>query len=110
MKEIRRTDVRFNLSREEDRRAWEYLHTAGAKQNRLIIQAINAYAEMENRNTWQEALLREIDHSIRDAVRETLDNTVLVAPATVPSKNMQSDPPQQENDDAMFDFLDSFRV
>ena len=108
MKEIRRTDVRFNLSREEDRRAWEYLHTAGAKQNRLIIQAINAYAEMENRNTWQDTLLREIDHSIREAVRESLDNAVLDAPA--PTENTQSEASRDENDSAMFDFLDSFQV
>ena len=108
MKEIRRTDVRFNLSREEDRRAWEFLHTAGAKQNRLIIQAINAYAEMENRNTWQDTLLREIDHSIREAVRETLGNVVLETPD--PTQNVQSELSQQENDAAMFDFLDSFQV
>ena len=108
MKEIRRTDVRFNLSREEDRRAWEFLHTAGAKQNRLIIQAINAYADMENRNTWQDTLLREIDHTIREAVRETLDNAVLAA--FVPAENAQYESSQQENDDAMFDFLDSFQV
>ncbi len=110
MKEIRRTDVRFNLSRDEDRRAWEFLHTAGAKQNRLIIQAINAYADMESRNAWQDTLLREIDHSIREAVRETLDNAVLAVPPIVPSENMQSEPPQEENDAAMFDFLDSFQV
>ena len=108
MKEIRRTDVRFNLSRDEDRQAWEFLHTAGAKQNRLIIQAINAYAEMENRNTWQDTLLREIDHSIREAVRESLDNAVLAAP--VPAENTQSEPSWDENDAAMFDFLDSFQV
>ena len=108
MKEIKRTDVRFNFSREEDRRAWEFLHTAGAKQNRLIIQAINAYADMENRNTWQDTLLREIDHSIREAVRESLDNAVLAA--FVPAENAQYELSQQENDDAMFDFLDSFQV
>ena len=108
MKEIRRTDVRFNLTREEDRRAWEYLHTAGAKQNRLIIQAINAYADMESRNTWQDTLLREIDHSIREAVRESLDNAVLDAPA--PTENTQSEASRDENDSAMFDFLDSFQV
>ena len=108
MKEIRRTDVRFNLSREEDRRAWEYLHTAGAKQNRLIIQAINAYADMESRNTWQDTLLREIDHSIREAVRESLDNAVLGAP--VAAENTQSEPSRDENDAAMFDFLDSFQM
>jgi len=108
VKEIKRTDVRFNLSRDEDRRAWEFLHTEGAKQNRLIIQAINAYADMENRNTWQETLMREIDHSIREAVREALDNAVLAAPA--PAENIQAETPQQENDAAMFDFLDSFQV
>ena len=108
MKEIRRTDVRFNLSREEDRRVWEFLHTAGTKQNRLIIQAINAYADMESRNAWQETLMREIDHSIREAVRETLGNVVLETPD--PTQNVQSELSQQENDAAMFDFLDSFQV
>ena len=108
MKEIKRTDVRFNLSRDEDRRAWEFLHRAGAKQNRLIIQAINAYADMESRNTWQDTLLREIDHSIREAVRESLDNAVLGAP--VAAENIQSEPSRDENDAAMFDFLDSFQV
>lgn len=108
MKEIRRTDVRFNLSREEDRRAWEYLHTAGAKQNRLIIQAINAYAVLEERESWQQTLLEQIDHSIREAVRESLDNAVLAAPVT--AENTQSEPIRDENDAAMFDFLDSFQV
>ena len=108
MKEIRRTDVRFNLSREEDRRAWEYLHTAGAKQNRLIIQAINAYAVLEERESWQQTLLEQIDHSIREAVRESLDNAVLDAPA--PTDNTQSEASRDENDSAMFDFLDSFQV
>ncbi len=108
MKEIRRTDVRFNLSREEDRRAWEYLHTAGAKQNRLIIQAINAYAVLEERESWQQTLLEQIDHSIREAVRESLDNAVLDAPA--PTENTQSEASRDENDSAMFDFLDSFQV
>ena len=108
MKEIKRTDVRFNLSRDEDRRAWEFLHRAGAKQNRLIIQAINAYADMESRNTWQDTLLREIDHSIREAVRESLDNAVLGAP--VAAENIQSEPSRDENDAAMFDFLDRFQM
>ena len=108
MKEIKRTDVRFNLSRDEDRRAWEFLHTAGAKQNRLIIQAINAYAVLEERESWQQALLEQIDHSIREAVRETLGNVVLETPD--PTENAQSELSQQENDAAMFDFLDSFQV
>ena len=108
MKEIKRTDVRFNLCRDEDRRAWEFLHRAGAKQNRLLIQAINAYADMESRNTWQDTLLREIDHSIREAVRESLDNAVLGAP--VAAENIQSEPSRDENDAAMFDFLDSFQM
>ena len=108
MKEIRRTDVRFNLSREEDRRAWEFLHRAGAKQNRLIIQAINAYAVLEERESWQQTLLEQIDHSIREAVRESLDNAVLAAPVT--AENTQSEPIRDENDAAMFDFLDSFQM
>ena len=108
MKEIRRTDVRFNLTREEDRRAWEFLHTAGAKQNRLIIQAINAYAVLEERESWQQTLVEQIDHSIREAVRETLGNVVLETPD--PTENAQSELSQQENDAAMFDFLDSFQV
>ena len=90
MREMLAGGTRVLFPPAEDRRAWEFLHTTGAKQNRLIIQAINTYADMENRNTWQDTLLREIDHSIREAVRESLDNAVLGAP--VAAENIQSEP------------------
>ncbi len=105
MNNIRRTDVRFNLSLDEDRRAWEYLHSARGKRNRLIIQAINAYAEETDRNAWQETFLEKIDQGIRNAVRETLEQA---APTMQPA--VSGEPDQQENNDTIFGFLDSFNL
>ena len=105
---IKQTDVRFNLSRDEDRRAWEYLCSNRAKHNRLIIQAINAYSDLEKREAWQETLLERIDHGIRDSVHTALGNVILASPMPVPAKDTQSDLSQQENDEAMFAFLDGF--
>ena len=65
-------------------------------------------AVLKERESWQQALLEQIDHSIREAVRESLDNAVLAASA--PAENTQSEPSRDENDAAMFDFLDSFQV
>ena len=108
MSEIKRTDVRFNLSRDEDRRAWEFLNTAGGKYNRLIIQAINAYADKEKREAWEKTFLERIDYSIRDSVHTALKNAVLPAPAPESAEDTQSDLSQQENDEVMFAFLDGF--
>ena len=80
----RRLNLRFNLAREQDRRAWEYLQSRNAdvadsdgshkSKNRFIIQALNACAENETRKNDETAFIDRIIQEPRKELR-TFDRT-----------------------------------
>lgn len=86
--------LRFNLDREDDRRAWEALHRMDARSiNQEIIARINAKEQTD--------VLKEL---IRQAVSEELERT---------AKNSRDRPAAQaeasaEDLNTVFDFLNSF--
>lgn len=91
---VKRLSLRFNLDREDDRRAWEALHRMDARSiNREIIARINAKEQTD--------VLKEL---IRQIVSEELERT---------AKNGHDRPAAQteastEDLNAVFDFLNSF--
>ena len=79
---VKRLSLRFNLDREDDRRAWEALHRMDARSiNQEIIARINAKEQTD--------VLKEL---IRQTVSEELERT---------AKNSR-------DLNAVFDFLNSF--
>ena len=91
---LKRFSLRFNLDREDDRRAWEALHRMDARSiNREIIARINAKEQTD--------VLKEL---IRQIVSEDLERT---------AENGQDRPAARaeasaEDLNAVFDFLNSF--
>ena len=91
---VKRLSLRFNLDREDDRRAWEALHRMDARSiNQEIIARINAKEQTD--------VLKEL---IRQTVSEELEQT---------EKNSRDRPAAQaeasaEDLNAVFDFLNSF--
>ena len=90
---LKRFSLRFNLDRENDRRAWEALHRMDARSiNQEIIARINAKEQTD--------VLKEL---IRQTVSEELERT---------TKNGYDRPAAQaastEDLNAVFDFLNSF--
>lgn len=55
--------LRFNLDKEEERRAWENLQSANTSRNRTAILAINSYFE-------HDAAIADV---IRQTIKECLD-------------------------------------
>ena len=85
---VKRLSLRFNLDREDDRRAWEALHRMDARSiNQEIIARINAKEQTD--------VLKEL---IRQTVFEELERT---------AKNSRDRPAAQDLN-AVFDFLNSF--
>ena len=74
------TTIRFNLDREEDRRALEYLQGEGRNRygsyTQAIIAAINQccgrYDEQTTVDADEEALLQKIEETIHRAIEESL--------------------------------------
>jgi hypothetical protein len=123
------TNIRFNLEKEADRTAWEYLQQRDRGQyrsySRAVIAAVNDYFErrgrlasdpyLETRKKEDAFLLRVLetiragfDHaapvSTADALLNLLQN---IPPQPASAENMAQED-QQEADDTALDFVDSF--
>ena len=128
-RQIVSTNIRFNLEKEPDRTAWEYLRQRDKREyhsySRAVIAAVNDYFErrgrlaadpyLENREKEDAFLLR-----VLETIRAGLDHAAPVGPADtllnlLQSFQTQSAPvenaaqeDQQEADEAALDFVDGF--
>ena len=123
------TNIRFNLEKETDRTAWEYLQHRDKKQyrsySRAVITAVNDYFERRGRlasdpyletREKEDAFLLRVLETIRagfnQATPVSTADTLLrflqgVQPQAAPAGEViQED--QQEADDTALDFVDSF--
>ena len=123
------TNIRFNLEKESDRTAWEYLQQRDKRQHRsysrAVIAAVNDYFERRGRLAFdpyletrekEDAFLLRVLETIRagfnQATPVSTADTLLrflqgVQPQAAPAGEViQED--QQEADDTALDFVDSF--
>ena len=123
------TNIRFNLEKETDRTAWEYLQHRDKKQyrsySRAVITAVNDYFErrgrlfsdpyLETREKEDAFLLRVLetiragfDHAVTVGTANTLLNLLQnFQPQPAPIANAVQEE-QQEADDTALDFVDGF--
>lgn len=91
---IKRLTIRFNLQNEEERRAWEYLHSRdGPSLSKDVIRILNAAEQYE-----------DLQMLIRQTITEALQGATV--PASLPEMAESAD--STENDTVMLDLLDSF--
>ena len=128
-RQIVSTNIRFNLEKEADRTAWEYLQQRDKRQHRsyskAVIAAVNDYFErggrlasdpyLETREKEDAFLLRVLETiraGFNQATPVSTADTLLrflqgVQPQAAPAGEViQED--QQEADDTALDFVDSF--
>ena len=128
-RQIVSTNIRFNLEKESDRTAWEYLQQRDKRQHRsysrAVIAAVNDYFERRGRlasdpyletREKEDAFLLRVLETIRagfnQATPVSTADTLLrflqgVQPQAAPAGEViQED--QQEADDTALDFVDSF--
>ena len=123
MSQIKETTLRFNLKREEDRKAWAYLQSRDPKQyksySRTAILAINEFFDrrarladdpyLETREK-EDAFLQQIKQTIEDALAKQASLgklggllQLLQQPAPKPEPGNTA-----EDVAAALDFVDSF--
>ena len=128
-RQIVSTNIRFNLEKEADRSAWEYLQQRDKQQcrsySRAVITAVNDYFErrgrlaadpyLETREKEDAFLLRVLetiragfDHAVTVGTANTLLNLLQnFQPQPAPIANAVQEE-QQEADDTALDFVDGF--
>lgn len=106
---IKNVKVRFNLSKENDRKAYEYLQGAEVSYSRAVISAICGYMELSERTATEEAFLERVISTIREETAKTNPLSGLLQLVQQPVVQTPSE--KEKNDDseeAVLDFLDSF--
>ena len=123
MKKIVSTNLRFNLEREDDRRAWEHLQRMDRSRHRsysrAVIIAVNDYFDrlehgddpyLETRAK-EDAFLKEVRETIEQGMKNAapLNLLSLLQGNPTPYEPKNEDPETTVEDmDAAMDFIDSF--
>ena len=80
MPEVRTTDLRFNLGKESQRKAWQYLQTMDKSvfksYSQAVATAVVYYQTQDDpyleTRACEEQFVQQIANAVRDALRETM--------------------------------------
>ena len=106
---IKNMKIRFNLIKENDRKAYEYLQNAEKSYSKAVISAICEYLDLSQRLATEDAFCERIISTIREEVSKSnpfggLLQFVQTPPAQTPAEKENN----VENEEAVMDFLDNF--
>ena len=106
---IKNVKIRFNLEKENDRKAYEYLHSAEKSYSKAVISAICGFMELSERPANEDIFLDRVIATIREETAKINPLGGLLQFVQTPSAQT---PAEQENsaetEEAVLDFLDSF--
>ena len=106
---IKNVKIRFNLDKENDRKAYEYLQSAEVSYSKAAISAICGYMELSEAKTAEDAFLERIITTIKE---ETAKVNPLGGLLQLVQQPVAQTPAEKENnaetEEAMLNFLDSF--
>lgn len=105
---IRNVKIRFNLDKENDRKAYEYLCNAEKSYSKAVISAICDYMELYKTKEEQDAFLRRAIQTIQQVADETVPLAYL--PSFMQALNSPTSLPDNtgETEETVLDFLDNF--
>lgn len=69
---VRNVKIRFNLDKENDRRAYDYLQGAEKSYSKAVISAICGFMELSERTATEDAFLERVISTIREEVGKVI--------------------------------------
>ena len=106
---VKNVKISFNLDKENDRRAYDYLQNAEKSYSKAVISAICSFLELSERTASENAFLERVITTIREETTKINPLGGLLQFVQTPSAQT---PTEKENDaeteEAVLDFLDSF--
>ena len=106
---IKNLKLRFNLDKENDRKAYEYLQGADHSYSKAVVSAICEYLELSERTATEDAFLERVITTIKEELAKNnplggLLQLVQTPPAQIPTEKEN----KAETEETVMDFMDNF--
>ena len=106
---VKNVKIRFNLDKENDRRAYDNLQSAEKSYSKAVISAICGFMELSERTANEDAFLERVITTIREEVAKSNPLGGLLQFVQTPSAQTPAEKENNaETEEAVLDFLDSF--
>ena len=104
---IKNLKIRFNLDKENDRKAYEYLQGADHSYSKAVISAICEYLELSERTANEDAFLERVIATIKEELAKTNPFGLLQLVQTPPAQ-ISTEKENTETEETVMDFMDNF--
>ena len=106
---IKNLKIRFNLDKENDRKAYEYLQGADHSYSKAVISAICEYLELSERAATEDAFLERVIATIKEELSKANPfGSLLQLVQTPPAQISAEKENKAETEETVMDFMDSF--
>ena len=107
---VKNIKIRLNLEKENDRRVYDYLLHADKSHSKAVISAVCGFLDLSEEKAREDAFLQRVINTIREeAVKLNPFNGLLrFLPQPVTQISPEPEDTQEEAEENMLDFLDSF--
>ena len=106
---IKNVKIRFNLDKENDRKAYEYLQGADHSYSKAVISAICEYLELSERTATEDAFLERVIATIKEELSKANPfGSLLQLVQTPPAQISAEKENKAETEETVMDFMDSF--
>ena len=104
---IKNMKIRFNLNKENDRKAYDYLQGAEKSYSKAVISAVCEYLELSEKKVTEDDFLERIITTIKEELAKTNPFGLLQLVQT-PSAQTTTEKENTENEETVMDFMDNF--
>ena len=106
---IKNLKIRFNLDKENDRKAYEYLQGADHSYSKAVISAICEYLELSERTATEDAFLERVITTIKEELAKANPLGGLLQLVQAPSAQIPAEKENKaETEETVMDFMDNF--
>ena len=106
---IKNLKISFNLDKENDRKAYEYLQGADHSYSKAVISAICEYLGLSERTTSEDAFLERVITTIKEELAKTNPFGGVLQFVQTPSAQTTTEKENKaETEETVMDFMDSF--
>ena len=106
---IKNLKIRFNLDKENDRKAYEYLQGADHSYSKAVVSAICEYLELSERTATEDAFLERVITTIKEELAKNNPlGGLLQLVQTPPAQILTEKENKAETEETVMDFMDNF--